>query len=384
MHKEENRRASRGAGSAQAPSPVSGALSQADVRRLLLAQSGFANEKEFDAAMRRYEMYCENLPASAAIPTFMEFLGKPNPASETQKAFAEAHRATVFQDASEVEAAVRKFTEEQSSAALDDFEGLSPEQMHRLLSGNVGDASEMVVLNESLTDGEVLSAPVMATFKWLLECFREAEGEVKLTGTGKFNRKLCRAYIGRFMPRLASDKRVPSESELTVLSLTHYLSHYSGYIAESKTKAWITGKGIEALSAGSFRSAFEEFLVFFLDRHDWQSSLPEGWDSPHFEIVQKSALFCLRLLANHPMGLRREFVDRFTKAFPAFLAPAQGDARSISLLRNIVDTLFFDEFCEPFGLTTIAGPNYEEYRTTELCRRALVWREASRARRSTS
>ncbi len=66
-------------------------------------------------------------------------------------------------------------------------------------------------------------------------------------------------------------------------------------------------------------------------------------------LIQSSALFLLYLLKRHPVGTAGELYDRFTRAFPMFTKPTQGEADTLEMLRVVFFTLVFEFFFAIFG-----------------------------------
>ena len=135
-----------------------GPLSEEEARQMMLAQTDFASTGELDAAMKEYREHCESLPDHVTPPTFMEFLGRPNLATQTQKGVAAAMAGKEFGSLAEAKQFARNYAERENVSPVVDFEGLSSEQMHRILTLEFGENTDMVELADDLPDREALSA----------------------------------------------------------------------------------------------------------------------------------------------------------------------------------------------------------------------------------
>lgn len=349
--------------------------------RFLLSQNGFDSPEELDAAMRRYQMYCENLPEDAPIPTLMEFLERANHASDVSREMGDELRGRHFADMDELE----RFTEEQidamSSAPLEDFEGISSGEMHRIISESFDGKSDFLEISDELPDDLALSSELVGTAFWLLRYIAEHGGEVRLTARGNYPRILCRSYLEKFDPWFNPKEFVSSEAAMPILFSAHIAVAAAGYTVETASKSLLTTDGVVIITRSGWAELFTELLPFILDEMDWQIWQDENLQHDHFTIIQDSAIFSLYLLHRHPTGTTGDFFRRFAKAFPAYIQPANGNPDIEDFFRLEYETLFFDHFCALFGLVRIkpAGPEgamkgENEYEATDLFRTAFKWK----------
>ena len=291
-------------------------------------------------------------------------------------------RSRSFGSMSEVERFIGRETARHNEAPVDDFEGLSADQMHRLLSLGMSDIPDIGSMNDGLPDELALEADVVATSKWILEYFGGQGGEIRLTDRGNFPRVMCARFLGPFLP---PDRTVPQEASIPSLFRAHELARAVGYIGESYRKAWITTEGVQVLTSDKWAQAFRETMRCMLDRIDWMWLLPPDWQHDHFRFIRDASPFALRLLARHPKGSADELFERFARAFPAFVEPAGKTPASTALLHQVFTELFLRELCKPFGLVVLewtggtASASDEDdrpllrYETTALFREAFRW-----------
>lgn len=342
--------------------------------------AGFDDSAEFDAALTRYQEFCESLPDGVAPPTLMEFLGHPNGATESQKFFTEAPAGHEFADAEEVEQFVRGWTENEGSTPLADFEGLSPKQMHRILHEPVED-NGICGINHELSNDDALKAELIDVIRWLMGYFADHSGSVKVTGTGSYNRALCKAYCRRYPAWFGEGGSVPLESSLLVLETAHDVMISLEYVTFAEGKEWLTTEGVDIYARNRWSRVYLESIEFVTDKYDWKVWLHESLRAEHFDLVQHAAVFLLYLLRNQREGTIGAFVDRVFRAFPEYIRPAQGERTATDLIASATSELFFGDFCAMFGLVEVDGDPYRfpeswstKYRVAPLFESLFRWK----------
>ncbi len=358
-----------------------GALSEEQAKQMMLAQTGFSTTGELDAAMKEYREHCETLPDHTTPPTFMEFLGRPNLATQQQKGLSAATAGKEFGSPAEVKQFARGYIEDENMSPVADFEGLSSGQMHRILTQEFGENTDMVELADDLPDREALSAELVDAVQWLLVYFADKGGEVGLTKSESYNRNLCRAYCEGFPRWFGRDRSVPQETSLLVLQTAHDAIRYLGYTDGNRTKEWLSTDGVDLFCRRDWAQLYRALFTYAVDVHDWKLWIPEEMRAPHFDLVQDAALFLLYLLHKYPQGTVGGFIDRVTRAFPDLIRPAQDDPAILTFIAGVVSELFFARFCIVFGLVTSTDDPSDfpaargvEYEVTPLFARAFRWK----------
>jgi len=108
-------------------------------------------------------------------------------ATGTSADLRQAMEGMQFGSLNEVRAYVERHTQQQNQRPLDEFHGLSPEQMHRLLHFPFA-SPELVRLPGVLTTSP--TAPIVTLFGMLLEAIGETG--LKPTAKGNLPQKFCR------------------------------------------------------------------------------------------------------------------------------------------------------------------------------------------------
>ncbi|MFW6213870.1 MAG: YecA family protein [Spirochaetota bacterium] len=362
----------RSAGNTRHHSNIGGA-GDAEIRNAMLAQTGFSSMEELDAAMKRYELHCENLPNDQQPPTFMEFLGKRPPAPGLFSELHELAASREFSSKEELEAELNRNVTSANAQPIDDFEGLSSDDIHAMLYNP--SQSKVFAINGALANTTAFDAPVVQQIAWALLFMAQSGGEIKLTQRENFNRKMCESYLRRFAGWWKPGDPIPPEQALPNLSVLHDLLLSIGYADASRTRMWITPEGLDVLTKKKWSQVFQDAIIAAIGKFDWRNWLPpDRWDD-RLTFVEQSCMFSLYLLKRHPSGTTQELFDRFVRAFPAFIEPAGNDEKMVDYFRAYYIVLFVSYFSDAFGLVELQDETrvLTEYKVTDLFHAAFVW-----------
>jgi hypothetical protein len=311
----------------------------------------------------------------------MQFLGRGNQASDLQNLLADETQSGSFASIDEVKQFVGERAAALGARPEEDFEGLSPEQMHRILYKGVQDVSDIVSIAEEVPDDSALSAPIVETMRWIIGYLVERDGETKLTQRGNLPRAMCTRFLQKYDRHWRVGDPVPSEQSIPALYDAHSFALAIGLIEEDGRSIWIANEGARLYASGVWEATYPELVRYAIDEFDWQQWLPENWTHEHHRIVQQSALFVLRLIARHSHGTEHELFDRFARAFPAYVEPGQADEASMRFLRDSFWMMAIEGFCRPFGLVTTSlvdrdsdRPQHYRYETTALFDETFRWK----------
>jgi len=222
-----------------------------------------------------------------------------------------------FGSLTEAEAFVRRHTQQRNQRPLDEFHGLSPEQMHRML--HFPFASPEFVRFPHVLD-TIPTAPIVTLFGMLLEAI--GEKGLKPTAKGNLPQKFCRdaalAYWGeevyRENTRFGGINREEDFLDLHIARLVAELAglirKYKGrFILSRNCRALAAGKGLAALYPRLFTAYVEQFNWSYRDRY------------PELRFIQTAFPFTLYLLMRYGDTWRpHEFYEgSFLRAFPMVL-----------------------------------------------------------------
>lgn len=293
-------------------------------------------------------------------------MGKPGLLSSRRGANAgneevlrEVQRKLEGVDLDDQEALSRALVEAQQeidARALDEFEGLSPAQMHRLLLEPFN-APELLEFHPVLpTEPDCMVAGLMRKLV-------EELGDDGLRATSKGN--LPRATTISIARQVLGDTvfeeyfrygSLRGEDDFRELQVTKLLAEQLSMIELSGRRWQLTDRCRELLAASGMRGIYPLLLEEYALRVDWGA-----WDLyPPLEILQDAFAFSLRLLATHGGDWRPDsfYSKRFALAFPMateLLHP--GEYRSpAQVFNSIYRVRLLIRFAEFFGLVEVGGP----------------------------
>ncbi|WP_277058739.1 hypothetical protein [Trichlorobacter lovleyi] len=141
-----------------------------------------------------------------------------------------------FSSIDEVNALLQQHMQKQSQTALEDFQGLSPDQMHRILHFPFS-SPELATIPEKLT--VVSDPPIVKAFMLLADGIGETG--IKPTATGNLPRQFCRdvakAYLGdEEYVRWSKYGELKSEPEFRELHITRLVAEMAKLVKTYKGK----------------------------------------------------------------------------------------------------------------------------------------------------
>ena len=287
---------------------------------------------------------------------------------------AEMEAQGEFADLEEVQAFVDQWQHDRNSSGLDDFQGLSPDQMHHLL--NAPFDSPHILRIQSDLEGDI-DAPVLSLFIQLAEA--AGDQGIKPTATGNLPRNLCReiaiAHWGE--ARYAKETRfggINSEPDFGDLHKTRLVAELAGLMRKYKGRFILTRAAKDARDNAGWASLYPQLLRTYVEKFNWAYEDAQ----PGFPIIQQSFAFTLWLL--HRWGDRarplKDYEDALLKAFPMVVGEAEkpvfGSAEdqvrqcySLRCLRRAFGFLGLAEL-EEVGKTKRYWPLYEIRKTALL------------------
>lgn len=163
-----------------------------------------------------------------------------------------------------------------NNAPRDDFEGLSPVQMNRLLYNFLGPASPVKV-KENLTEADLEAIPLLYFIRRLMKSL--SDKEIKFTPKGNLPGKLVKEYYATV--RLPDEfvetgiTRIRGEDDYEPAQLTKHLPILTGWAKKRNGKLSLTKKGRAALELPP-ATFFEE--VFFTHARKFNTAYFHGFE----------------------------------------------------------------------------------------------------------
>lgn len=247
--------------------------------------------------------------------------GQPAGMGEAMGELRELLKGQSFSSLEEANAFIGKHMQQRNQAPMDDFHGLSSEQMHRFLHFPF-ETPHLVTFPSSLdTAPEV---PIMTLFNLLVDAIGE-EG-LKATATGNLPRNFCREAALAFLGEEGYREKtrfcgINTEPDFPELHVTRLVAELAGLIRKYKGR-FILGRECRKLLAEQGPSGiYPRLLRAFTREYNW------GYQDryPDFQIIQQSFLFTLHLLQRFGAEWQTSgfYANNFLRAFPAVLGEAQ-------------------------------------------------------------
>jgi hypothetical protein len=269
---------------------------------------------------------------------------------------AELLQGQNFESIEDVNAFMRQLMGQRNEAGIDDFQGLSPDHMHRFLYSPF-DSPEYVTFPANLPSPP--EAPILSLFRLLAEGI--GEDGVKATATGNLPRNLVRQvadlYLGeekyqqlRKIGELMSERDFRQIHAIRIIAeWAKLVRKYKGkFILSKECRKLLAEPGQSRLYLTLFRTMTWEFEWSYQDRY------------PDLPFIQQSFLFSLYLLSKYGGEWRNNtfYEDCFLRAFPQLLAdiPERMYTTPEQELRGMYSLRVLERYAAFVGLIEIKHP----------------------------
>ena len=241
----------------------------------------------------------------------------PSEAREVLDELGQMIKGQSFASLEELQAFTDRFMRQRNQAPLDDFQGLSADQMHRFLHFPF-DSPELVTYAQVVAGDP--KAPILTLFGLLADAI--GEQGLKATATGNLPRNVCReaasAYWGdeairedaRFAP-------INKEEDFSPLHVTRLVAGLAGLIRKSRGRFILGRECRRSLADHGLGGIYPRLLLSYVRDFNW------GYRDRYLDLwfIQRSFLFTLYLLNMYGgEWLPAVFYeDAFLRAFPRVL-----------------------------------------------------------------
>lgn len=266
--------------------------------------------------------------------------------SDLQQAMQERE----FSSIEEMDAFIQDYDQKQNRTPLDDFEGLSPEQMYKLQ--NLTFESPEIVEFPTVLDNPP-SAPVVTLFEILVEAI--GEDGLKPTSTGNLPRKLVQdaamACWGEERYRKHTQyASIRSETDFYELYFTRLIAELAGLIRKYKGKFILSRECRKLLKQGGMRVVYPILLRVHAQEFNWAY-----WDNfPETSYIQELFGYTLYLLDRYGDQWRENtfYEDAFMRAFPLAMKHVEAPLAELIEMTNrgMYTQRCLRRFCEFTGL----------------------------------
>ncbi len=238
-------------------------------------------------------------------------------ATSTPGTLHEALEDQEFSSLEDAQAFVTQYVQRQNLRPQDEFHGLSPAQMHRLLDRPFL-SPELVRIPEVLDVNP--AAPILRLFNLLTNAI--GEQGLKPTAKGNLPRKLCRDAALSYWGEETYQKRtrfsgINRENDFSDLHVTRLVAELAGLVRKYKGR-FILSRDCRRLLAGDGPAAiYSRLFRTYVTQFNW--AYRDGY--PELQFIQSAFLFTLYLLSRYGDIWRPQefYEDTFLRAFPMVL-----------------------------------------------------------------
>jgi len=264
-----------------------------------------------------------------------------------------------FSTKAEAQAFVDSFLNTRNQAALDDFHGLSPEQMLAILYEPF--YSPQLVRFPERIDAEI-DAPLFRLFNCLVEAI--GEDGLKQTATGNLPRQACRDIARAYWSEaeyahFTRHSQINKELDFFHLHVARIVAELAGLVRKYK-KRFILSRECRWLLKEDPQAIYPRLVRTFILNYNW--AYGDGY--PELPFIQQSFLYLLYLLEKHgddfqPAGF---YFDAYIRAFPSLLEEVEeGIYRTREkTLAHCLEIRYWEKFAAFLGLAELEYLEGEE------------------------
>jgi hypothetical protein len=340
----------------------------------------FPGGEYVDDAFKKYQDLVESWDhEKGPPPTFMESMGIPNPATENIHDLSEMIGSREFRSEEELKAFIEARTEEMNRTPLDEFIGLSPDQMHSILHSIIDDNGSILAINSGLFATSVEAVPALLQCRYLLERVGESDKGLKATQKGNLPRSVVQDFYEVFVREYdVLDMTPMMEDDVKEIQKAKYFLRDSGFIKFKKGRFSVTRQGRRMLDDFDPVAFYLLLFRYFAETYNW---LYGTHYSDSMEFLQASLPFCLYLIKRKAgdFVFAEELAEIYLNAFPRLAEDMEYDYGESTVTSGFI-YLFLIEFAHYLGLAEILGKrdilsrSEAQFRTTQLFSEFLTWK----------
>ena len=221
-----------------------------------------------------------------------------------------------FNSLEELQAVLDQYYQQRNYAPVDNFHGLSPEQMHHFLHMPFDTPELFSFPSELKTEPESKAAFIL---KMLIEGI--GEDGMKLTAKGNLGQKFCqeasKRYFEKYPERMMSRLSVRTETNFEPLHTIRLTAGLCGLTRKYKGKLLLTKKCQTAMDKGGMKTLYPLLLRSYIQKFNW--AYRDGYQE--LFLIQQSFLFSLYLLQKYGNSRQSStfYADNFLEAFPMLI-----------------------------------------------------------------
>jgi hypothetical protein len=252
-----------------------------------------------------------------------------------------------------MQAEAERSIQSRNSAPLDEFHGLSPEKMFRLINFPF-DTPALASFSEVLPIEP--EAPISNIFRLLVEAI--GDKGIKPTARGNLPRALCREVALNYLGEegYAETTRyagINKEEDFYELHVTHLVAGFAGFIRKHRGRIILSDECRTLIKRSGLSTIYPPLFRAYVEQFNW--AYGDGYEELPF--IQQSFLFSLYLLQRYGDQTRssRFYTEAYIQAFPMLLeevAPSRY-ASPHQTIGRCYTRRTLERFMVFFGLATI-------------------------------
>ena len=274
----------------------------------------------------------------------------------------------------DIQAVADDFMSDRNLQEQDDFCGLSPDQMYRLLyfpfdSPGLYDFPEMLSMEPE--------APILTLVNSIEQAIDDKG--LKATAKGNLPQKLCRDAADAYLQSRPPDDiryliKADREDNFPELNFTRITLELAGLLRKTKGRFYLTRKFKRLRDAAGFTRLYPEIFKTYCQKFNW--AYQDGY--PEIPFIQQSFLFTLFVLSRYGGDWRANtfYQDCFLQAFPMIVDEVESTAWSSAEddLRSCFDHRTLNLFLDLMGLASFEKIRGDEpfSRTVQIRKRPLL------------
>jgi len=271
-----------------------------------------------------------------------------------------------------------------NTTPVDNFDGLTPHDMYRLLYSPIGSPAAACALNESITNDMLKDASLVNELRLLVRIIQKS-GFLTLTKAGYLPSDVClelaeAGALGRetwWYHHKKSKKKITivKEADYWHLQLLHRCMTLFGLARKQKGKLFLTKKAEELLAKDAHIHFYNYVLTHYFNGYNW------GFQD-HYQdatTIQNSALFSVHLVQKYGQTLRSAefYTAKFNNAYPLAIEDFIKSDDPSQEVTYCYTLRVFEHCFKRFGLITTDGFDLKNIRKTPLMDMLFIWKDVS-------
>jgi hypothetical protein len=276
-----------------------------------------------------------------------------SPASVVNDELKDLLAGQEFDSIDDVQALADQFMQQKNQLPQDDFQGLSPEQVHRMLHFPF-DTPEFFTFPETLSSEP--EAPILHLVQEINAAIDEKG--LKATAKGNLPLKLCKlAKVDYQKYKPEGDylyrRNISSEVDFDDLHTARIILELSGLLRKTKGRFFLTKKYQQMIKKSGLTGLYPLLLKTYCRKFNW--GFRDGYEEIPF--IQHSFLFTMYLLKLHGGDWKPFLIyeDYFLQAFPMVINEIESEPyrSAVDGVRACYSIRTLDRFLHFMGLASI-------------------------------